>query len=274
MKVKDAIISILSEAPNDQYGLHRRIGSASMSEVTKAIAALQNDKTIHVVTYRKSLRTGLDIPVYSLRTPKAGNMLDIHHLLAGVTSERLVEYVFVAKNLPPKSRQARILDVGSGGLALTRAIQAFSRNWQVLGIDMAPSSSDAQMDGRFMGIMDNVFDQVISVSTIEHIGVESVDDENGDIKTMDEIFRVMKKGASAIITVPYGKCNAHGHRVYNKRSLSRIAGKFSIAKKEFYCYSDSGKWKRCSQTTADSVISEAPRNLHSRVALCLLLRRQ
>ena len=70
-----------------------------MSEIIKTIAELQQKKIIHVVRYRKNERTGLDIPVYSLSAAGKHVRLDVHSLLTGVTSERLVEYDFLARNL-------------------------------------------------------------------------------------------------------------------------------------------------------------------------------
>lgn len=271
MTLRDRVISILEKSPADQYSLYRQAGTARMSELTKIIAELQQKKIIHVTKYRKSRRTGLDIPVYSLSAGRRGR-LDVHGLLAGVTSERLVEYDFLARNLVPPLKKAKILDIGSAGSALVQAIRGFGNSWQAFGIDLA-QGSDAMMDARSTGFRDGAFDQVICISTIEHIGVDGeIDDKNGDAKAAQEIFRMLKKSGSAILTVPYGKSEKQEHRVYDRKALGELVSNFSVAKKEFYRY-DAGKWKKCSQATADKTNSQVPLHLHSAACACLLLKK-
>jgi hypothetical protein len=90
---------------------------------------------------------------------------------------------------------------------------------------------------------------------------------------MHEIFRLLKKDGSAIITVPYGKEKKSGHRVYHRKTLAELAAYFWLAKKEFYRY-DAGKWIKCSQAAADRADSQIPLHFHSTACACLLLRKQ
>jgi SAM-dependent methyltransferase len=296
--LEDTIVSLLAKSPADQYSLYRQIGDTSMSKLLKAICALQQRKIIRVAKYRKSYRTGLEIPIYSLSESCTANnnnnssssdrgfkRLDIHNLLVGITSERLVEYEFVARNLVSSKKHADILDIGSGSSLLAKAIGELGKGkWQVFRIDIAESNCDARMDARMTGFRKEVFSQVICISTIEHIGIginSGDDDENGDLKTVKEILRILKKGDSAIISVPYGKIKKLNYRVYDRHALSRLVAvdneEFSVAaKKEFYCY-DAGKWKRCSQSTADRNIADdvhAPLHFHSMTCACILLRKR
>jgi SAM-dependent methyltransferase len=297
--LEDTIVSLLAKSPADQYSLYRQIGDTSMSKLLKAICALQQRKIIRVAKYRKSYRTGLEVPIYSLSERSTANKnnnssssnsgfkrLDIHNLLVGITSERLVEYEFVARNLVSSKKQAAILDIGSGSSLLAKAIGELGKGkWQVFRIDIAESNCDARMDARMTGFRKEVFSQVICISTIEHIGIGinsgDDDDEDGDLKTVKEILRILKKGGSAIISVPYGKIKKLNYRVYDRHALSRLVAvdneEFSVAaKKEFYCY-DAGKWKRCSQSTADRNIADdvhAPLHFHSMTCACILLRKR
>lgn len=298
--LEDKIVSLLAKSPADQYSLYRQIGDTSMSKLLKAICALQQRKIIRVAKYRKSYRTGLEIPIYSLSESSTANnnnnnnnnssdrgfkRLDIHNLLVGITSERLVEYEFVARNLVSSKKQAAILDIGSGSSLLAKAIGELGKGkWQVFRIDIAESNCDARMDARITGFRKEVFSQVICISTMEHIGIginSGDDDEDGDLKTVKEILRILKKGGSAIISVPYGKIKKLNYRVYDRHALSRLVAvdneEFSVAaKKEFYCY-DAGKWKRCSQSTADRNIADdvhAPLHFHSMTCACILLRKR
>jgi SAM-dependent methyltransferase len=287
--LEDTIVSLLAKSPADQYSLYRQIGCTSMSQLLKAISALQQRKIIRVAKYRKSDRTGLEVPIYSLSESTASNnsssnnraeRLDIHDLLAGVTSERLVEYDFVTRNLVSPKKQANILEIGSVGSRLAEAINEFGKGkWQTFRIDIAESGCDARMDARMTGFRNEAFDQVICISTIEHIGIGTNGGESGDVKTVKEILRVLKKGGTAIITVPYGKINKPNHRVYDRHGLSMLVAVdngFSVAKKEFYCY-DAGKWQGSSQAAADRLIAydvQAPLHFHSATCACLLLRKR
>ena len=242
-----------------------------MSEITKTIVELQNKKVIHILKYRKSKRTGLDIPIYSLSAIRR-DKLDVHSLLAGVTSERLVEYDFLARNLESPLKEARILDIGAAGSGLVQAIREFKSKWQVFGLDVV-RCCDAMMDARSTGFRDSIFDQVLCISTVEHIGFSfNIVDEKGDSKTMQEIFRILKKGGSAIVTAPYGNAIRPGHRVYDKNTLAKLVSRFSIKQKEFYRY-DEGKWIICSQAAADSADSQIPVQFHSAACACLLLKK-
>jgi SAM-dependent methyltransferase len=296
--LEDKIVSLLAKSPADQYSLYRQIGDTSMSKLLKAICALQQRKIIRVAKYRKSYRTGLEVPIYSLSESSTANnsnnnssnnsgfkRLDIHNLLVGITSERLVEYEFVARNLVSSKKQAAILDIGSGSSLLAKAIGELGKGkWQVFRIDIAESNCDARMDARMTGFRKEVFSQVICISTIEHIGIginSGDDDEDGDLKTVKEILRILKKGGSTIISVPYGKIKKLNYRVYDRHALAKLVAvdneEFSVAaKKEFYCY-DAGKWKRCSQSTADRNIADdvhAPLHFHSMTCACILLRKR
>jgi SAM-dependent methyltransferase len=291
LAIEDKIISILEESPSDQYSLYRHLATAKMSEITKVLAKLQKSNIIHVTRHRKNYRTGLAIPIYSLsRTSSRRNKLDFDGLLAGVTSERIVEYPFLARNLVSTRVEARILDVGSGKSELTETISKFGKKkWQVIGIDIATVSekfdflSFIRMDARLLGFRDEIFDQIICLSTIEHIGIPfhnyniKESDELGDIRAISEIRRVLKKGGTVIATLPYNnEIKKQEFRVYKKSSLYNLIRGFSVIRKEFYRYDDDGKWKKCrSQSIAENRVNtkRIPLYFHSRVCACLLLKK-
>ncbi len=241
-----------------------------MSEVIRVIAELQNAGRIHVTGYRRNSRTGLDIPIYST-VHRDQERMDFRRLLAGVTSERLVEYDFVSRNLPPKTAHATVIDLGSGRSDLGPAIGEFGRNFRVLSIDLAGCDCDARMDARSAGLRDGAVDQVICVSALEHVGLScGIRDESGDIKAMKEIFRILKRDGSAIITVPFGSDHRRSHRVYDWKNLVKLVEGFSVARTEFYCQS-SGKWKRCRKATAEK--AKVPEYFHNAACACLLLKK-
>src|SRR5688500_19376623 len=103
--LEDTIVSLLAKSPADQYSLYRQIGDTSMSKLLKAICALQHRKIIRVAKYRKSYRTGLEVPIYSLSERSTANKnnnssssdrsfkrIDINIMLVVFSYERIVEY--------------------------------------------------------------------------------------------------------------------------------------------------------------------------------------
>jgi SAM-dependent methyltransferase len=284
--LKKKIISLLADSPADQYSLYKQLIHVKMSDLLEALTSLQQTNAIEVWKYRKSKRSGLEVPVYSLtrsrrkRNHKSTDIpsrrLDVHHLLSGITSERLVEYDFVSRNLvSAKKSSAMILDIGSGDSYLVKAIREFGKEqgWQAYGIDVSNRGCDAIMDARHMGFRNSIFDFAICVSTLEHIGLsEDIQDPKGDIITKQEILRTLKRGGFLIITVPYGNISKEEHRIYHKDTLDRLTSRFSITKKEFYLY-DNGKWKRCNQSIAESTRNQIPLHFHSAACACLLLRK-
>jgi SAM-dependent methyltransferase len=290
LALEDDIISILDESPADQYSIYRKLGNVKMSEILRIIAELQRRKIICSVKHRKNERTGLMVQIYSLSYKSASkpNRLDLNGLLAGVTSERLVEYNFLKRNLVSPNIEAKILDIGFADSNLTKTIGKFGyMSWNVFGIDIrkveekSTCISLAAMDARRLGFRDRVFDQIICISTIEHIGVPSraynisKSDELGDMKTISEIHRVLKKGGTVVVTLPYSSTiKKQEYRIYDKFSLDNLTKMFSVKRKEFYRL-DKGKWKKCSESVADKVnnILRIPSYFHSDVCACLLLKK-
>jgi SAM-dependent methyltransferase len=307
----DEIISVLKKSVfADAYLLYSQIENAKMADITKTIAYLQQKKIIRAEGHRKNSRTGLSIPIYSLAsehsslntTNRGIGRLDLDELLAGVLSERVVEYGFLARNLLPSRSNMKILDVGSERSSLTKALSKAGSNkkWEVFGIDIAKGLPHAfkeekeesrllfmRMDARFMGFRDEVFDKIICISTVEHIGIRSSHyvvgecDSLGDVKALSEIFRILKKGGRVVLTIPYTDRGFHGnheeHRIYNQYTLSKLITSFRVRRKEFYIYIE-GKWKSCKLKNIVNKLqlignSEIPTYLHSRVCVCILLEK-
>lgn len=310
LNYENEIISILKKSVfADRFSIHKQINNAKMADITKTIVYLQEEKIIHVTSHRKNSRTGATIPIFSLASEHFLNTngnslsrLDMDGLLAGVLSERQVEYGFLARNLLPFKNNMKILDVGSGQSAMTKALCKFGdiRDWEVFGIDIAEGLPSAfkegkegsrlllmRMDARFSAFRNEVFDKIICISTVEHIGVQSryysvgEHDARGDIKAFSEIYRILKKGGRVVLTVPFTDGSNQGdhkeHRIYSSSTLSKLIRPFRVKRKEFYIYIE-GKWKNCKWKNLGNKLqvlgnTELPAYLHSRVCLCLLLEK-
>ncbi len=85
-------------------------------------------------------------------------------------------------------------------------------------------------DLRNMDFKDEVFDRIICISTLEHIGMDNTryggQKENNLTSYLDavrEMLRVLKKGGSLLLTFPYGESKNFGwYRVLDHEDIDRI----------------------------------------------------
>ncbi|NEQ23017.1 MAG: class I SAM-dependent methyltransferase, partial [Microcoleus sp. SIO2G3] len=109
-------------------------------------------------------------------------------------------------------------------------------------------------DLRELPLKDDWFDEVVSLSTLEHIGMDnaiySLNPEWREKKTFDflkavsELKRVTKPGGKVYITVPYGKYTDFGwYQQFNAEMIDRMIDTFAPDKviETYYCY-ESGGW--------------------------------
>src|ERR687886_3028507 len=179
--IKSKIISLLKKSPADQYSIYTQIGEYRMSDITKTIAYLLHNKIIEVINHRKNKRTGFKIPIYSLSSKtNRTNRLDIDDMIAGISPERILEYEFLANNIPSPKTQATILDIGNGESQIIKKLREYGGvKWRTYCIDISDikekslSKYFSRMDGRVMAFHQQTIDLVICISTIEHIDIPS-----------------------------------------------------------------------------------------------------
>jgi len=132
-------------------------------------------------------------------------------LLYGSWSQRAVEYPWVLRQLKLLKSGALILDVGCAESVLSHELAA--RKFRVVGIDIRDypfKNKNTHFIKRNVlntGLPDNIFDAVIMVSTIEHIGLkvygQKIIDDDGDIKALKELHRILKPGGYLLLTTPF-----------------------------------------------------------------------
>jgi ubiquinone/menaquinone biosynthesis C-methylase UbiE len=299
------ILSLLGGGKDaDEYALYKQIKDAKFGELNRAILRLKSKKLIHVTGHRSNTRMGMRIPVYSLSPNKASfdpKIEDLfEELIGGLSFKRSVEYAFVARNFSATKSGMRILDVGSESSELTRIISRFGlrQGWEVYGIDISefeqivndekPLPLLVRMDARQMGFRDNLFDRILCISMLEHIGTElldqsadKIDSGRSDVMALSEMFRILRKGGRILITIPYiddkVKGCATSCRIYNPQIISKLTGDFKVKKKEFYIYLN-GMWCSCKRTHITKQLrlhshEAVPNRIESRVLLCLLLEK-
>lgn len=117
------------------------------------------------------------------------------------------------------------------------------------------------------------FDCVISISTLEHVGMDnsafSGQEKHKEHATEDILLvlaewrRILKPGGCLLLTVPYGRYEDHGiFQQFDAHLLDRCARHFAPAKRKdiFFLYSEKG-WQAVEQTDCTQAVYaiDAPR---------------
>ena len=134
------------------------------------------------------------------------------------TDERVVEIPWVLSRL---RREGRVLEVGYafaepaylGGLLQTGV--------ELVGVDLATRDVEGMetvvADVRELPFQDESFDQILLVSTLEHVGadntvygLEAESDAESRHAALRELGRVLRRDGSLVVTVPLGEPGDHG----------------------------------------------------------------
>lgn len=164
--------------------------------------------------------------------------------------ERIVEFPFVFQNLDGIEPNSKILEFGCAKSKLS--IELASLGYQVVGVDLLDYELEHYLNFKFFkgnflnnGFKDESFDAVVSVSAIEHCGLDTFGEggfNNGDISIMKEFYRILKPNGKIIMTIPYGKKSVNPlYRVYDSDSLGKLLSNFKILKINYYI----GKHNNC-----------------------------
>jgi SAM-dependent methyltransferase len=174
-------------------------------------------------------------------------------LLTGppATDERVIEIPWVLSRL----RSGSVLEVGyafaepSYIAALLRAAPE-----RLVGVDLAaaevPGMETVEADVRALPFPGGTFDQVLLVSTLEHVGADNTGygyadgrDGGGREAALRELRRVLARDGSLLVTVPVGEPGDYGwFRQEDVRGWTRLfagAG-FFVEEQELYALSDAG----------------------------------
>ena len=158
--------------------------------------------------------------------------------------ERVVEYPWVFAQMG--RRPGKVLDAGSALNHHHLVDRPPLKNAQLTIMTLAPekrcfwdrSISYVFGDLRSIEFADDVFDTVISVSTIEHIGLDNTllytDDVSkkeldalGFLPAVREFKRVLRPGGLCLITVPFGRPGVHGwYQVFDLELVMRAVEAF------------------------------------------------
>jgi len=172
-------------------------------------------------------------------------------------SERLVEYLYVLKNLTTKGK---LLDIGCNESEFANELSKI-KTLQVYGIDIRPILGKTlynffKEDAQHTHFDNDFFDQITIISSIEHFGLEVYGNKNidtdADVRAMKEIRRILKKNGRLFLTTPFGKDSTSWYRKYNKNSLTKLFSGFKIIKEKYFYQTENG-WKETDVNHASAI---------------------
>jgi SAM-dependent methyltransferase len=134
------------------------------------------------------------------------------------TDERVIEIPWVLARL----REGRVLEVGYAfaEIAYLAALVAEAPG-ELVAVDLAdgdlPGMETVTADVRELPFPDESFDQVLLLSTLEHVGadirlygLDTETDAEGRYEALRELRRVLRPDGSLLVTVPLGEPKDHG----------------------------------------------------------------
>lgn len=183
--------------------------------------------------------------------------------------ERIVEYPWLLANLPEGD-----LSLFDAGAALNHEfVVAHPKmaNKKLTIMTLSPEDQCYWQHGVSylygdlcaIPLQGELFDAVVSISTLEHIGFDNtLFSSAGDVQTVDEkaylqclgeLHRILKRGGTLHLTVPYGTAaDAQTFKIFNAQRLAELKSAWpGICQSEiFYRYHASG-WQVCDQAACE-----------------------
>lgn len=134
------------------------------------------------------------------------------------TDERVVEIPWVLSRL---LTSGRVLEVGYANAEATYIGGLLRAGVELVGADLAERDVEGMerivADVRALPLADRSVDQVLLVSTLEHVGadntgygLEAEDDPGSRVDALRELDRVLRPGGRLLVTVPLGEPGDHG----------------------------------------------------------------
>ena len=174
----------------------------------------------------------------------------------GIDHLRKFEYAFLARCLSKDYINKNVIvDIG-GGNSYSTVVPMLLRlpQSQILSVDVVNHRSVSQYGVKYIygdsmntNLPSESADFVSIISTLEHVGLGRWGDPldiDGDLKTMDEIRRILRPGGYVVLTIPYGYPTVvfNLNRIYDAGRLSTVTKGFDVVVSEF-----SINGKACSQ---------------------------
>jgi SAM-dependent methyltransferase len=173
-----------------------------------------------------------------------------------VVSERIVEEALILRHIRPEDR--RVLDFGAYESLLPLTLSALGHEVTVLDQRAYPFSAPrlksvaADLFGEYP-LRPGSFDMVISVSTIEHLGLGGYEDvriPEGDRLGVERLWQLVRPGGRLMATVPAGKpAVRRGYRTYDEARLREVFPEIAV----IHWFRKDNRVGTWSPSTADAV---------------------
>jgi SAM-dependent methyltransferase len=161
------------------------------------------------------------------------------------TDERVVEIPWVLSRL---RREGRVLEVGYAFAEAAYLAGLLRSGVDLVGVDLATRDVEGMetvvADVCELPFEDGRFDQVLLVSTLEHVGADNTvygldtgSDRDARVRSLRELRRVLATDGSLLVTVPLGEPGDHGwFRQEDERGWSRMYARSGFFLEEVEAY--------------------------------------
>ncbi len=195
-------------------------------------------------------------------------------------SEQMIEYALLFQNLPADARH--VLDFGCVENVLPMML--CSLGYRVTGMDFRPypfthpNFTAIQGDVLTWEAPEAAFDVVISISTVEHVGLGYSGDpveNDGDRRAVEKLWRALRPGGLLYLTVPAGAPKiARGYRTYDRARLDALVpGDKTV--RFFRKPHRTGAWEPVSDAaTIDTLIYAGYEGLYPTEAVAVVIARK
>lgn len=273
--VEAAFRLLLRRSPDDEA---RKRALAKLAEGTLSRATLVHE----LVTSAEFLRVRELDDAVALGLGARASAERIRWLQAPAgTDERVVEVPWILSRL---RSSGRVLEVGYA-FAETAYLAALLRSGvDLVGADLATRDVEgmetAEADVRDLPFADRSFDQVLLVSTLEHVGADNAvyglavePDRDAPVQALRELRRVLRRDGSLLVTVPLGEPGDYGwFRQETRRGWTRLYARagFFVEEEESYELTPEG-WRAAPRFRAEGVLYGS-RGRAASAVLCAELR--
>ena len=181
-----------------------------------------------------------------------------------VVSEQIVEYPMVLRNLRPDDRS--VLDFG--GYESVLPLQLSALGYQVTVLDQRrypfqhPNLTVVcrdLFDPAFS--MERQYDLVLSISTVEHLGLGGYNDirqANADRRGVERLWGLVRPGGRLMVSVPAGRpAVQRSYRVYNQQRIDEVFPAGAVV--HWFCKDGrEGVWALSSAVAVGELIYDEP----------------
>ena len=236
----EAVFRLVLRRPPDPEALTRAL--AKLAEGTLSRATLVHELTSSEEFVR--VRELDDAVALGLGARARGERIRWLQAPAG-TDERVVEIPWVLSRLRPSGR---VLEVGYAFAEPAYLAGLLRAGVELVGADLATREVEGmevvEADVRELPFFDRSFDQVLLVSTLEHIGADNTvyglaveSDGGARVEALRELRRVLRRDGSLLVTVPLGEPGDHGwFRQEDGRGWSRLYARAGFFVEEVEAY--------------------------------------